>query len=210
VSAACLLPLGKLTRCVAAQRGQVSSVRIPFFVTDDCSYNDEDSLIDPNVKPRQGVPYFSRRCRVSDHLKASGFGTKEYQLPVKTLRTIMRELDHSAIAIMKLDVEGSEFAFLESALDDFDCPPVDQMSIEWHHFSFDMRYGGGSSPEINAIAMYLHDRCNVKQYQVDYPHGGFVDNLKWITDSKLLMRYNTGSYMRVPTHPPQRRRSPTK
>ena len=154
-------------------------MRVPFFVSDDCDYNDEDDLMDANVKPRPGMPYFSSRCRVSDHMNApaGGFGTKEHQLQVKTLSTIMRELGHSSIAIMKLDVEGSEFAFLESALDDFDCPPVDQMSIEWHHFSFDMRYGGGSSPEINAIAMYLHDRCNVKQYQVDYVQGGFGDSL---------------------------------
>lgn len=63
-------------------------------------------------------------------------------------------------------MEGSEFAFLQSAIDDFDCPPVDQMTVEWHHYNFDPRYGGGSSPEINVLATYIHDRCNMRQYQV--------------------------------------------
>ena len=40
----------------------------------------------------------------------------------------MSELGHAHVDIMKLDVEGSEYAFLESALDAFDCPPVSQMN----------------------------------------------------------------------------------
>ena len=54
----------------------------------------------------------------------------------------MAELGHAYIDILKLDVEGSEYGFLEAALDQFDCPPVEQMNIEWHHVVFDKRYGG--------------------------------------------------------------------
>merc|ERR1712195_407137 len=132
------------------------------------------------------------------HPYGSGaFGDTELLLEVKTLKTIMKELGHTHVDVLKLDVEGSEFAFLESALDDFDCPPVEQMSIEWHHYNFDSRYGGGASPEMNAIATYLHDRCNVKQYQIAFESGGWEDNFEWLKDAYLQLRFNTGSYMRA-------------
>jgi hypothetical protein len=101
------------------------------------------------------------------------------------------------VDVLKLDVEGSEFAFLQSAIDDFDCPPVDQMTVEWHHFNFDPRYGGGSSPEINVLATYIHDRCNMRQYQVNFANGGFVDSSRWAKDAGLVLRYNTGSFVKV-------------
>ena len=56
--------------------------------------------------------------------------------------------------------------------------------------------GGGSSPEMNAIATYLHDRCAVKQYQISYEHGGWSDNFAWHIDAKLALTFNTGSYMK--------------
>ena len=217
-----------------------------------------------------------------------------HMLPVKTLRTIMHELGHAHVDLLKLDVEGSEYAFLESAIDDFDCPPLAQFSVEWHHHVFDSRYvcsllyyhspffqkmekalvpsvsvppphrfvslstglslhsrctpvalpsravgvrnarsgcvcrracrcaccralqprsstspaprpaslrprryGGGSSPQVNAIATYLHDRCGVKLWQRDYDHGGFTDRHRWAQDAGLSLRYQTSSFITV-------------
>lgn len=191
--------------------GQVSSIRVPHFVTNDCGYNnhqqDTGLLVDPDTKPDPTLKYHQRRCRTVDHMRAKeahaagtpdgAFGDTELLLEVKTLKTIMKELGHTHVDVLKLDVEGSEFAFLESALDDFDCPPVEQMSIEWHHYNFDSRYGGGASPEMNAIATYLHDRCNVKQYQIAFESGGWEDNFEWLKDAYLQLRFNTGSYMRA-------------
>merc|ERR1712195_148403 len=191
--------------------GQVSSIRVPHFVTNDCGYNnhqqDTGLLVSPDTKPDPTLKYHQRRCRTVDHMRAKeahqdgtpdgAFGDTELLLEVKTLKTIMKELGHTHVDVLKLDVEGSEFAFLESALDDFDCPPVEQMSIEWHHYNFDSRYGGGASPEVNAIATYLHDRCNVKQYQITMDNGGWEDNFEWLKDAYLQLRFNTGSYMRA-------------
>ena len=124
--------------------GQVSSVRVPFYVTRDCGYKDGDDLANMKLQPQHDTPYHLQRCRTGDNIRKfqGGFGDKVHLLPVKTLKTIMAELGHTYIDILKLDVEGSEYGFLEAALDQFDCPPVEQMSIEWHHFVFDKRYGG--------------------------------------------------------------------
>lgn len=85
---------------------------------------------------------------------------KRFKLPVKTLPTIIRQLGHQGrtIDILKVDVEGSEYAFLENLLDSSGgCPSfINQVTLEWHHFSWDARYGEGSAPSINAIATLLH------------------------------------------------------
>ena len=54
--------------------------------------------------------------------------------------------------VLKLDVEGSEFLFLEEALDASALRGVDQLTLEWHHYGDDLRYGAGSSPSINALS----------------------------------------------------------
>jgi hypothetical protein len=36
---------------------------------------------------------------------------------------------------------GSEYAFLEHAFDTLGCLPCDQLTVEWHHFPLDPRYG---------------------------------------------------------------------
>lgn len=91
--------------------------------------------------------------------------SKDFKLPVKTLPTIMKELRHEgrSIDILKIDVEGSEYAFLEQLLDvSGGCPDfIKQITLEWHHFSFDPRYGEGASPPINTIATLLNS-CGLK------------------------------------------------
>ncbi|KAG5183432.1 methyltransferase domain-containing protein [Tribonema minus] len=88
-----------------------------------------------------------------------------FNLPVKTLGTIMQELGHEGreIDMLKIDVEGSEFSVLEDALDSLGCLPAKQVTLEWHHYAFDPRYGGGSSPSVNTIVNIMH-ACGLKMF----------------------------------------------
>jgi FkbM family methyltransferase len=57
--------------------------------------------------------------------------TGKYSFPVKTMRTILSELNHTKrIDFLKLDIEGSEFSVLDNLLQE-NIIPV-QMSIEFH------------------------------------------------------------------------------
>jgi hypothetical protein len=84
------------------------------------------------------------------------------KLPVRTLAGIMATLGHTGrrIDVLKLDIEGSEFLFLEEIFDTLGCPPIDQLAIEWHHFTHDERYG--TSPELNTMLAFLN-RCNLRK-----------------------------------------------
>lgn len=87
---------------------------------------------------------------------------KRFNLPVKTLGGIMRELKHNYVDVLKLDVEGSEWMFLEQALDEFGCDiPVGQVVAEYHHYHFESRYG--TSPEMATIIGILKD-CGFRTF----------------------------------------------
>lgn len=120
---------------------------------------------------------------------------ESFTLPVRTLPSIMKQLGHKHISVLKIDVEGAEFALLEDAFDQFGCLPIQQITIEWHHFSLDPRYGDGSSPDLNTLTTLLH-RCGFRQFwkgstfptpDAVYHHMGMHN-----------MRINIASYMRVP------------
>jgi len=195
--------------------GQVSSVRIPYFTSSLCGYgNDkfhrfnESFINDPkNYHEMQCLSSTDIRFKYDAPQHDFAFynaDTKTHDvidefhlLEVKTLKTTMEVLGHTHIDVLKMDVEGSEYQFLESAIDAYDCPPVSQMSIEWHHHSFDPRYGGGSSRDMNAIVTYLHDRCNVKTYQGE-EDGGYCSTKAFAKDSGLRMCYMTTSLIAVP------------
>ena len=85
-------------------------------------------------------------CRYNFHKKQ---GT--HQIPVTTLQTVMKQLHHDRITLLKLDVEGSEYMFLEKMIDDLSCRNVDQLTLEWHHYDYDTRYGVTSNPQINML-----------------------------------------------------------
>ena len=111
-------------------------------------------------------PSYTVKCKEgSPNCDLEGRFSKDFRLPVKTLPTIMKELGHEgrSIDILKVDVEGSEYAFLEQLLDtNGGCPDfIKQMTLEWHHYSFDPRYGEGASPPINTIATLLNS-CGLK------------------------------------------------
>jgi FkbM family methyltransferase len=53
------------------------------------------------------------------------------EVPVKRLNTIMQELNHSRIDILKMDIEGSEYQVVEDILDSQ--IEIYQILIEFHH-----------------------------------------------------------------------------
>ena len=59
--------------------------------------------------------------------------TKEevIELPVKRIVTIMKELGHSHVDLLKMDIEGSEYDVLGDVLESGVC--CDQLLVEFHH-----------------------------------------------------------------------------
>ena len=105
------------------------------------------------------------------HCNYTEMDQKSYTLPVKTLSTIIKELqhEHRTIDIMKIDVEGAEWAFLYSMFDVFGCPDfIEQLTVEWHHFGIDPRFGEDSNPDINVLSTMLH-ACGLKTFWVGTP-----------------------------------------
>lgn len=122
-----------------------------------------------------------------------------YPLEVKTMNTIRKELGHEdrTIDYLKIDVEGSEFAFMEEMLDtNAGCPAfINQMGIEWHHFSVDSRYGEGSSGQVNAIVTFLKS-CGFELYW-QWSKSGWKSNEKIFHDLEMKdVRYNLQSFIR--------------
>ena len=77
------------------------------------------------------------------------------ELPVRTLSSILDDLGHKPIALMKMDIEGSEYGVLEDwYLRRGMTLPADQLLIEFHRFSLDLRYN--ASPEVSQIIFLLH------------------------------------------------------
>lgn len=75
-----------------------------------------------------------------------GVTTKAVVAQVADLRTIMHRLHHSRIDVLKMDVEGSEYAVIDN-LADQGCLPQ-QLMIEFHHGI----YGYGTADTRKALA----------------------------------------------------------
>jgi FkbM family methyltransferase len=58
-------------------------------------------------------------------------GGASVTVPVRSLSTIMKDLGHSRLDILKMDIEGSEYAVLEQFTKDR--PDVAQLLVEFHH-----------------------------------------------------------------------------
>lgn len=137
------------------------------------------------------------RCDETGHCKYHFFKQQgTVKVPVQTLATTLKELGHERITLLKLDVEGSEYRFLEQMIDDGSCLKVDQLTLEWHHYDFDLRYGTTSNPEINVLVALLKERCGLEQYWV---HGstGWPSNEKMYSDMGLTLYYTMSSFMRT-------------
>jgi len=158
---------------------QVSQIRLPM-------YTDKWRCLNPDIKD----------CGAKVPEGGNNNPEEMFSLPVRTLPSIMAELGHSHIDILKIDVEGSEYSLLEQLFDTYGCPPIEQITLEWHHFWFDPRYGAGSSPPNNAIITLLH-RCGYRQFRHHLPGG-------WPTDGEIFLkhgfddvRYNIASFIKV-------------
>lgn len=73
------------------------------------------------------------------------------EVPVYSLATIMKRLGHNSIDILKVDIEGAEFAVLDSALQ-MPVPPA-QIVVEFHH-----RFAGIDKADSEAAIAALRDR----------------------------------------------------
>lgn len=137
----------------------------------------------------------SSSCQYITGAKPQGI----YALPVKTLSTIRKELGHESrtLDILKLDVEGSEFAFLENMLDvTGGCPSfINQLTLEWHHFGWDVRYGEGSSPPINALVTLLH-ACGLHMFHIHSRGGWPSADLMYHRMQLKDIRYNLAAFHR--------------
>lgn len=71
-------------------------------------------------------------------MKKAGIGPRDIsgEPPFFTLQSLMKQNNHTYIDILKMDIEGAEFAALESFMDDFAGQqlPVGQVLIEIHLF----------------------------------------------------------------------------
>ena len=153
--------------------GQVSIIEFPYRVI-----NTSDCMSDGH-------------CRFNFHQKQ-----KEFGIPVKTLKTILKEQKHKRVSLLKLDVEGSEYAFLEAMIDDLSCRSVDQLVLEWHHYDYDVRYGVTSNPQVNVLVALLKERCGLEQFWVHGSHG-WPSNVKQYAGMGMTLYYTLSSFKRT-------------
>ena len=153
--------------------GQVSIIEFPQRVinTNDCNS--------------------SGGCKYTFHEQQASF-----TIPVQTLKTAMAEHKHPRVHLLKLDVEGSEYSFLETMIDDLSCRKVDQLVLEWHHYDHDTRYGVTSNPQINVLVALLKERCGLEQF---WTHGskGWPSNQKIYADMGMTLYYTLSSFKRT-------------
>jgi len=79
------------------------------------------------------------------------------ELPVKTLKTIMKELNHNRIDVLKMDIEGSEYAILDYMIKNSIYPKI--ILVEFHN----------SNNEINILNNFLnkysvYNKINTRDY----------------------------------------------
>ena len=73
---------------------------------------------------------------ISRHISHSVFyrektAANAIDVPVRRLATIAQNLGHGRIDLLKMDIEGAEYAALSECLDSF--PMIDQLLVEFHH-----------------------------------------------------------------------------
>lgn len=121
---------------------------------------------------------------------------EQHELPVRSLPSLMKELGHTKIDILKIDVEGSEYRVLESAIISGVCRHIDQLTLEWHHYDYDRRYGTVSVPHINMFVALLEEKCGLYLYEVYDQSGGWPLNDKIYTEMGITLMYNLAAFKR--------------
>lgn len=89
---------------------------------------------DYGIAPRDGELIFYRPenpAHMSLSVVERATATATISLPVRELAGIMRELGHSSIDLLKIDIEGSEYAVLEDLVQR--AIPIRQLLVEFHH-----------------------------------------------------------------------------
>eukprot|EP00747_Dinoflagellata_sp_TGD_P186251 gnl/TRDRNA2_/TRDRNA2_43183_c0_seq1.p1 gnl/TRDRNA2_/TRDRNA2_43183_c0~~gnl/TRDRNA2_/TRDRNA2_43183_c0_seq1.p1 ORF type:complete len:450 (-),score=78.82 gnl/TRDRNA2_/TRDRNA2_43183_c0_seq1:129-1478(-) len=94
-----------------------------------------------------------------------------FDVEAKTLPTMLKDNSDKFIDVLKIDIEGSEYMFLQDIFDRMGCPPARQITVEWHHFSIDERYG--SSPEVNNLHKQLNS-CGFLAFETKRHWRNFV------------------------------------
>lgn len=120
---------------------------------------------------------------------------KTHQLPVRGLDSIMKEFGHEAIDVLKVDIEGSEYRFLEPAIETGLCQHIGQLAIEWHHYNEDSRYGHSSSPQLNMFVALLQHNCGLRQFWT-HQSGGWPSNEEIYTEMGVTLMYTLSSFVR--------------
>ena len=118
---------------------------------------------------------------------------KVHHLPVRSVQSVMKEFGHTKLDVLKLDVEGSEYRMLEALIQSGACRVVDQISLEWHHYDFDLRYGASSNPQLNVLHTLLKEECGIQQFWL-HDAIGWPSNEKIYADMKLILRYNLAAF----------------
>jgi FkbM family methyltransferase len=83
------------------------------------------------VAARDGVARFRAPRRGFNYTPAASDETSTVAAPVRRLSTLMRELGHEYLDVLKLDIEGGEYDVLADLL--AESLPVRQLLVEFHH-----------------------------------------------------------------------------
>jgi FkbM family methyltransferase len=120
-----------------------------------------------------------------------------HKLPVRSVDSVMKELGHDRVDVLKVDVEGSEYRMLEGLIENGACKHVNQISLEWHHYGYDERYGAASVPILNLFTRLLTEKCGISQFWIHDPDGGWPSDAEEYFDMEIRIMYNLASFMRV-------------
>jgi FkbM family methyltransferase len=83
------------------------------------------------VAARDGVARFRIPRRGFNYLPARPDEAAAVAAPVRRLSTLMREMGHDHLDVLKLDIEGGEYEVLDDLLREE--LPVGQLLVEFHH-----------------------------------------------------------------------------
>lgn len=77
--------------------------------------------------------------RVGDQVSASAVAhydnpEKAIHVPCKSLPSVMQQFGLTKIDVLKMDIEGAEYAVIQQAIDSRVIEAVDQLLVEFHHF----------------------------------------------------------------------------
>jgi FkbM family methyltransferase len=99
-----------------------------------------------------GIAHFAPPANPAyvSHSVLPGHGGDRIEMPVKRLSTVMKELGHERLDVLKLDIEGAEYAVLDDLLSVGLLPK--QLLVEFHH-----GMGGVALETTEASLDRLHD-----------------------------------------------------